>query len=1110
MLRIPLGFKVINVKTTFKLERLKGKYRLLPTPQPQPLSKRPMRASDVYKENKAIYSSSRPYPENIVTYEVRKGIDPLTLERVQYVILRAFPVQYLPKDRVVRFASYVEVTVEYEEASPPQEAYQTPQQSPLQTIDMVIITSQALETAATSLAQWKNSTGVSSKVYTVEWITANFEGEDVPAKIRNFINHTVNSYGVKWVILFGDVEHVPTRWTYLVNPYTGYVYQVETDLYYADLDGTWDTDGDGNYGELEDSIDGIPDVIVGRLPVSNITEANNVLDKLKNYNPSNSWFRKVLLLGTITFWDPLYPEGEIVKDYIEYNILPTTFSWAKLYEGIGNLTVENFVAEMNKGYGFVNFAGHGNVDIWSFGDLGSFLMDDIRLLSNGYNTSVVMTLSCLTADFGNTDLCMGEAFLVYANGGAIAYFGASEVAYGYVGIYVTEGLAGEMDILFMSNFIEAESNGTTPTPGIMHTSAIIDYIIRHGRLDFYDWFTVVEYGSLLGDPSLALVGTGSPPTPPPTPRLYGYVVDMDGNIVANATIRLYDYRTKALVAEITTTNGYYEIVGLPPGTYNMTTEAFGYFNTSRAFYYPHVTLCVNGTVASEPKPNTILIVADDDGHRKVYEGTWPDEIASVASAMGFNTVVWSEAKHGRPPFGYITHENIVLVIWHVGTYYDENYVVDSVDAQNLIKFVERGGRLLLEGQDIGWVHGSDDFMYKVAHAIFKVDDAGVQISITNEHHPISYGLPKTFSFDPTVTPVSDGVEPVNYGVEIAKYSETDYSAIVVYDGPYWGAQGKVVYLPFTLHYLPSDVRDSLLSNCIRWLTTTYVLRAETDSSAYAPGDKVVIVAHVLNGSEPLLGISVNASIYYPDGTLAAIIPLHDDGTGGDVVANDGNYTAVYLLSEEVPTGRYLVEVVADIPGYVPHYDAITFDVLSGVPYFNITVKSLTIVEGVMNMVLVVSNNASLNIVMVQYEIDSGGLQDIVAPNDGAYDSPQEEVTIIINATSYGVGEHIIHVKVWAELEYTSDWTCKFMVRELKARYNLIALYLRPPHTLKASDLANAVGPNLLAIWRWDVEKQDFVSYIPGVSPPEEDFILEVGYGYFVYLKAPALLVEVGW
>ncbi|MBO3800690.1 MAG: hypothetical protein FGF52_06555, partial [Candidatus Brockarchaeota archaeon] len=376
--KLPYNCEVKNVKVNIETVPLKGQYRLLPSPKPMKLDSSKPEAPEVemFEEDPSIYESDKPYPEKMFEYEVKKGLDPLTRERATYVIVRIFPVQYVPKKGSLTYTSKVEIKVDYRGLSNQVEPLQ-------QEVYLVIITSTILQEVAQTIAGWKSSQGYTVWVRTVDWIISNYAGYDTPERIRNFLKDAAYNYDVRYVIILGDDEHVPARRVYSsefeylaeYNPW------IESDLYYADLDGTWDTNNNHIYGEMNDYVDGYHDVFIGRLPASTPDEANAIVSKLMSYDPDNSWFRRALLLGTVTFENRPAPEGEILKDHWEANWLPDNFSWTKLYEGLGNLNPSNVKSEIDNGYGIVNFAGHGDTDLWYFGEGGFFLNSDVYELT---------------------------------------------------------------------------------------------------------------------------------------------------------------------------------------------------------------------------------------------------------------------------------------------------------------------------------------------------------------------------------------------------------------------------------------------------------------------------------------------------------------------------------------------------------------------------------------------------------------------------------------------------------------------------------------------------------------------------------------------------------
>ncbi|RLE96573.1 MAG: hypothetical protein DRJ57_05400 [Thermoprotei archaeon] len=544
-------------------------------------------------------------------------------------------------------------------------------------------------------------------------------------------------------------------------------------------------------------------------------------------------------------------------------------------------------------------------------------------------------------------------------------------------------------------------------------------------------------------------------------------------------------------------DGYYEFTGLSYGTYTLNATAQAASRTLD-FYYPHCVMTLNVTLplSARFKPNTALIVVDDDASYYAGEGgAWPDEIASAAQVLGFNVFVWNESLYGRPTLDVLLNENVSVVVWHAGTFW--HYAVDDVDADTLMEFVERGGRLLLEGEDIAYDHVNDTFMQLVAHAAFMTDSVIASSVTPTTPHPVVYLLQDLpFAAQP---PAPDGVAPLEGGVEVARYAGTNYTAIVAYDGLPAGSGARVVYVAFPLHYLNETVRSQLINNTLRWLSSSYYAIVSTDRPAYPLNATAIIAATVYNGTEPMAGLSVTALIYYPDGSVDSIT-LSDMG--------NGTYSSTYRIPGSAPQGEYRLIVLASVPGELPAYAETTFTVFTGLS-FSFKVEDVNVESGVVKMLITVSNNASSVITSVEYRLNWSGKRYVAEPVDGAYDEVNETVAVVINASSLPAGEYAICVRALTELGASSEWvTYGLVVRDLAKRYNLVALTVKPFKPMNASDLARAVGPALQAVWMWDVEAQEFKGYVPGVSGPEDDFPIEMGYGYFVYLSEPAKLVEV--
>lgn len=268
-------------------------------------------------------------------------------------------------------------------------------------------------------------------------------GVDEAEQVKVCIAYYEQNYGVQAVLLFGDIDKLPARYTWwgelrlqadpndpnavldpndpndIMHDHRGWG---ATDLYYADLykNGdpnffdTWDANGNGLYGEVQfhdpnvcddpnygwminqDVIDFLPDVSVGRIPASTLAEVQAYRDKVIAYElktqPTDEWFRNVALYtGT---W---LPNDDSTKDTIGamFPAPPDGFTLIKRYHGTDTPDPSDIIGDINTGVGFVNYIGHGSRTGWEFG----FDSTDLTSLSNSDEYPVVFAAACDTGMF---------------------------------------------------------------------------------------------------------------------------------------------------------------------------------------------------------------------------------------------------------------------------------------------------------------------------------------------------------------------------------------------------------------------------------------------------------------------------------------------------------------------------------------------------------------------------------------------------------------------------------------------------------------------------------------------------------------------------------------
>jgi len=542
--KLPLNSHITQIAAKVENVSLKEDYSIMPALTPvQADSAEPLNMTE---PDPTTYGKDDLYPQEWYTYRIGNGLDPDTNRRVQYATIYLYPLRYLPTQKKILLAQNVSFTITYTEPA---------EEPTAQTVlKNLIITSDALEPYAVQLAAYKNSTGISSRAVNLTWVYKNYGGIDRPEQIRNCIKGFVAAYGITYVTIFGDADQVPVRYAFVNDTQSGEPF-VPTDLYYSDLDGTWDDNNDGIYGDQRyDNVDGIPDVYVGRIPPSLASYAQTAVDKIIGYqqqfNASESWTRRVVLAaGTGSgdgFSNPFGIAFPFLKNYTaNININKDI---VKLYEAYGNLSTGSMSSEINRGALFVNFAGHGSPGVWLFywvnpwlGWYNGYGIADVQALTNGFKLPVVTTMACSTARFDDQE-CIGEWFVLQPNGGSIAYFGSTRIAWGYADQWITTGLMGEIDWRIYQNYYEGYSR-----LGQMWGQTAKEYVQNHiwnyRYASMYDVKTLMEF-ILLGDPTLRIYNPAFPETlnvPKDCPTIQGAInAAYDGDTVNVSSGKYYE------------------------------------------------------------------------------------------------------------------------------------------------------------------------------------------------------------------------------------------------------------------------------------------------------------------------------------------------------------------------------------------------------------------------------------------------------------------------------------------------------------------------------------------------------------------------------------------
>ena len=488
VLEVPMDTTInITVVSTIP-EPLDESYNIYPAQPDRPRQDDPNEDEEEFVINEEAYRVDANYPRELV------GINPeddVIIRGHRIVFLRLYPVQYNPVTRMITSYSYVGLQLKYrpdpKDPNEPRIGSEPFGQLQSATVindtkyaqiiehenarfmnacgdetksgcDYLILTPETFYNAddpsnpIVKLADWKRRKGYLTRVATLK---NNVTSQHIKGYLQNAYDNwdPIPTY----VLLVGDVADdagnslVPTN-DGVIN-HNWYGRPVATDLYYTTLDG----------------FDYHSDLLIGRLSVDTIQQAEVVIDKILSYEKNLPALPNFFLCTSLAalfedrnsdgqedgsfriiefaeeIWDFLKAKGyapERIYDYSghasggpqKYEDGTEVPSYLKLYHWSGN-TMDILTAVVC-GRFLVVYDGHGNRTSWS---QPRFDIADIEALKNGSQTPVVLSFACETGWYdnetdgmnstSNMDECFCEHFLRHPEGGAVGIIGSSRISF---------------------------------------------------------------------------------------------------------------------------------------------------------------------------------------------------------------------------------------------------------------------------------------------------------------------------------------------------------------------------------------------------------------------------------------------------------------------------------------------------------------------------------------------------------------------------------------------------------------------------------------------------------------------------------------------------------
>lgn len=311
--------------------------------------------------------------------------------------------------------------------------------------DYLIIYHENFTTAIKPLVDLKTSMGLKVAAFDVETLYDKYTGGmESPLAIKRFLKDAL----LKWenpkptyVLLIGDCtsDYRGEAKNKVINYVPGYSMNAEMKT----SQDKWTSDNWFTYITEEDIYS---DFMIGRISVNNLTDAENAINKICDYQKKNeigSWQGRI---GFVS--DNGYFEGdvkEILKDKIppEYEnvFIPLSeMPWEDNFylpqevvdaekAKVSPTTTKSILNLFNSGASLIWYFGHGSPNIWAderiwFG--GDSENSDNLLLNNYQNLPFVMNMTCNSGAIDypvpRWNICISEDMMRLKNGGAIGLF----------------------------------------------------------------------------------------------------------------------------------------------------------------------------------------------------------------------------------------------------------------------------------------------------------------------------------------------------------------------------------------------------------------------------------------------------------------------------------------------------------------------------------------------------------------------------------------------------------------------------------------------------------------------------------------------------------------
>lgn len=358
--------------------------------------------------------------------------------------------------------------------------------------DYIVITPDEFLPAANELAAYRAGQGLRVKVVTLPDIHDQFAfGYPHPEAVQAFLAYAFTNWqppAPLYVVLLGDGHYDYKNLTQRNEPNWMPPLLADVDPWIGE------TAVDNRFAAVHGS-DYLPDLYIGRLPAKSLAHANDMVQKIKQYEAGATadWNRQALFVADNTDSGGNFAES---NDHLAA-LLPPFITVKKLNFINSTVTPTSSFraavqAEINAGKGILLYSGHGSQQFWA--SEGLFQRSYIPNLTPTGMYPFMISLTCMDGYFislpqpnGNEVSSLAEGMVRAADRGAIAAF--SPAGYGVV--------AGHE--ILASGLFEAIYRH-----GMQRAGAVTTYAKVYLAANTTSHREIIDNYTLFGDPALRL------------------------------------------------------------------------------------------------------------------------------------------------------------------------------------------------------------------------------------------------------------------------------------------------------------------------------------------------------------------------------------------------------------------------------------------------------------------------------------------------------------------------------------------------------------------------------------------------------------------------------